>query len=281
MRAHFIELDILLKVDQKPWIVDKSNPNIPIMKIDKHEFNLYKSGIYKGHGNKIQFNGKTFWLPNDLMNKLKIKTKNSKADISNLAISMQEFMNPEITKNMDPMIDTWILNSLVNQDIHLYIFCSKNTKNNLKFGIEKLEDQITKMGISVKNWYYLTETFSNRDDDRVSLNKIKIVLQHMIGLKTNDMKFVDEEIQNYDECIVWDDSQRVINLGKDINKVLENILLNTDESLKLKIKDEIREGNNMLILKEWTHNTSNKFNQFEVELEYSNLIRSFENFKFK
>ena len=151
----------------------------------------------------------------------------------------------------------------------------------MKFGIEKLEDQITKMGISVKNWYYLTETFSNRDDDRVSLNKIKIVLQHMIGLKTNDMKFVDEEIQNYDECIVWDDSQRVINLGKDINKVLENILLNTDESLKLKIKDEIREGNNMLILKEWTHNTSNKFNQFEVELEYSNLIRSFENFKFK
>ena len=103
----------------------------------------------------------------------------------------------------------------------------------------------------------------------------------MVGLKTDGMKFIDEEIQNYDECVVWDDSQSVINLGRDINRVLENILINTDESIKLKVKDEIKEGNNMIILKEWTHNTSNKFNQFEVELEYSNLIRSFENFKFK
>ena len=74
MNAHFIELDIILKTDSKPWIVDRLNPNIPIMKMDISEFNLSKSGIYKSHGNKIQFNGKTFWLSNEFMNKLKIKS---------------------------------------------------------------------------------------------------------------------------------------------------------------------------------------------------------------
>jgi hypothetical protein len=279
MKAHFIDIDLILKIDSKPWIVDKSAPNIPILKIEPHEFRLYKSGIYRGHGNKIQFNGEVFWIPTDLMNKLKVKTKNQKIDISNLAISMQEFLNPEIIKNMDPKMDTWILNSLVNQDVHIYMFCSKNTKRNLEWGVNKLEDKMREMGLVVHGWYYLTETFSGGDSEEVAFNKIKTVLQHMVGLKTDGDKFTNEEIQNYDELVLWDDSSEVISLGKDINKVLEGLLINTEDGLKSKIKGEIKEGENLLILKEWTHNLTNRFNQFEIELVYTNLIRSFENFQ--
>lgn len=279
MKAHFIDLDILLKVDQKPWIVDKSNPNVPIIKIEPHEFNLFKSGVYKNQGNKIQFNGKQFWLPSEFMNKLKVKTKNQKVDISNLAISMQEFMNPEIVQNMDPKIDTWILNSLINQQVHIYIFCSKNTKKNMGRWIEKIEDKMGEMGLKVEGWYYLTENFTNKNSGEIAYNKIKTVLQHMVGVKTDGDKFSDQEIQNYDECILWDDSSEVVALGKDINRVLENLLIKTDDSIKAKIKGEIKDGENHLIIKEWTYNLTNRYNQFEIELVYSNLIRSFENFR--
>jgi len=78
MKAHFIDLEIILKLESKPWVVDKNNPNVPILKIEKSDFNLYQSGIYKSHGNKLSFNGKTFWLPNEFMNLLKVKTKKLK-----------------------------------------------------------------------------------------------------------------------------------------------------------------------------------------------------------
>ena len=105
MNAHFIELDIILKTESKPWIVDKLNPNIPIMKMDISEFNLFKSGVYKYQGNKISFNGKVFWLSNEFMNKLKVKSKKYKVDISNLGVSMQEFLNPEIISDLESNIN--------------------------------------------------------------------------------------------------------------------------------------------------------------------------------
>ena len=80
MKAQFIDLDIILKTESKPWIVSKDNPNIPIMKMNPHDFKIFQSGIYRSHNNKIEFNGKTFWLSTDFMNKVKLASKKHKAD---------------------------------------------------------------------------------------------------------------------------------------------------------------------------------------------------------
>ena len=93
MNAHFIDLDIILKTESKPWIVSKENPNIPILKMEPSDFKLFQSGIYRNQNNKIEFNGKTFWLSNEFMNKVKLSAKKYRADISNLAISLQEYLN--------------------------------------------------------------------------------------------------------------------------------------------------------------------------------------------
>jgi hypothetical protein len=73
--AHFIDLDVILKTESKPWIVSKENPNIPILKIDPADFKTFQSGIYRNQNNKIEFNGKTFWLSNEAMNKVKLSAK--------------------------------------------------------------------------------------------------------------------------------------------------------------------------------------------------------------
>ena len=280
MNAHFIELDIILKTDSKPRIVEKLNPNIPIMKMDISEFNLFKSGVYKYQGNKISFNGKVFWLSNEFMNKLKVKSKKYKVDISNLGVSMQEFLNPEVIENIKFDIDISLFRPIINTNDDIYIICSKNTKSNFEKQISKLEEKLEEIGLKIKKYYYISETFYNKDDDEISYLKSKLILQHLLGLKTDGDKLSNEEVESYNQITFYDDNLKSIQMCRDINNILENLLLKTEKEIKLLVKDKIKNYDNLLLIKEFTHNKANRFKEYNVQLEYSNIIKSFENFKF-
>ncbi len=278
MRAHFIDLDIILKTKSKPWIVSKENPNIPIIKLEPHEFNLFKNGIYKNQNNKIEFNGTIFWLSNDFMNKVKVSSKKYKVDVSNLAISMQEYLNKDIIENISFDINMSIFNSIINTNDDIYIICSKNTQKNYEKQILKLEDNLKEIGLHVKCYYHVSETFYNRNEDDIAYTKVKLLLQHLIGLKTSVDKISEAEITDYNEIFYYDDSKQSIELSKNINSVLETLLIKTDKDVKLKVKDRIKGVDNVLTIREFTHNKVKKFNETIVVLEYSNIIKSFESF---
>lgn len=280
MNAHFIDIDIIIKNESKAWIVDKNNPNIPIMKIENSDLTLFKSGIYKNHNNKVSFNGKTFWLSNDFFNQLKIKAKKYKVDISNIAISFQEFLNTELTENIKFEIDTSIFKNIINTNDDIFIFCSKNREENFKNQMTSLEENLSNIGLKIKKIYYLSETFFNNDEDELSFIKNKILLQHLIGLKFYGNKFTDTEISNYSKIYYYDDSKKSIELTKKINDILEKIILNSESSIKEIVKEKIKKDDNVLVSREYTYNKANKFIEFTIQLEYSNLIKSFENFNF-
>jgi hypothetical protein len=280
MKANFIDLDILLKTESKPWIVSKTNPNIPILKIEPSDFKLFQSGIYRNQNNKLEFNGKTFYLSNEFMNKVKLASKKYNVDISNLAVSMQEYLNKELIENIPSHIDMSIFNSMINQDDDIYIICSKNSKRNYEKQILKLEEKMKEIGLQAKEYYYISETFMSRDEDNTAHLKVKLLLQHLIGLKTESDKITNQEITDYTQITFYDDSKPAIELAKRINNVLESLLIKTDKEVKLKVKDKINEVDNVLVVKEYTHNKSKKFNETIVELEYSNVIKNFENFNF-
>ena len=69
-------------------------------------------------------------------------------------------------------------------------------------------------------------------------------------------------------------------MSKNANDVIEKLLLNTDDNIKLKVKEKIKSVENVLIVKEFTHNKSKKFIETIIPVEYSNVIKSFENFTF-
>ena len=280
MNAHFIDLDIILKTESKPWIVSKENPNIPILKMEPSDFKLFQSGIYRNQNNKIEFNGKTFWLSNEFMNKVKLSAKKYRADVSNLAISLQEYLNPQLIENIPFELDLSLFNSIINTDDDIYIICSKNTKRNYEKQIEKLEEKLKEKGLKIKDFYYISETFQNRDEDNISHLKVKLILQHLIGLKTEGDKIINEEITDYTKITFYDDSKPTIELAKRINQVLESLLLKTEKEVKLKVKDKIYEVDNVLVVKEYTHNKSKRFNETIVELKYTNVIKNFESFNF-
>jgi hypothetical protein len=279
MKSHFIDIDTVMSIDSKPWIIDKSMPNIPIMKIDIHDFNLFKSGIYRNQGNRISFNGKEFWLPNEFMSKLKVKAKKSKVDISRLAISLQEFMNKELVENINSNIDLSIFKNIINTNDDIYIICSKNKKEIFESQIKKLEEKLEEIGLKIKKYYFITETFYNKDEDEISYMKGKLILQHLLGLKTNGDIFTKESIEDYNQINYYDIDKNSIFTLKKINQILSKLLIKTDEDLKTLIKDKIKNNDILLIINEFTHNKANKFNEYNIQIEYSNVIKSFEGFR--
>ena len=281
MRAHFFDLDSILIINAKVWIIDKTIPNIPLLKISQSDFNLIRSGIYKSQGNSINFGGHTYWLPTNLFEKLKIKAKNHRTDISNIAFSMQEFMNKELIENLDYDINYENLQHLKNTDDDIYIICSKNTKKNHELMISKIEDKLKENGLFIKKYYHISETFYNRNDDDVSHKKVRLLLQHLVGYKTESDKFIDDKIEKYQEVYYYDDESNSINLSINCNKLLMLILSNTESKLKDLIKQDIKQLEPVLIVNKITGNKVNKYVTTKVVIQFSNLIKVFESFKLR
>jgi hypothetical protein len=279
VKSHFFDIDTLIKLENQAWIVDKNNPNVPIMKISKSDFNLIQSGIYRKQNNKIEFNGKVFWLPSDLVNKLKIKAKAYKTEFSNLAISLQEFLNKDIIDEMDFELKIDTISQLKNKTDDIYIICSKQTKRNYQTLIEKLEEKLKEQGLKVKNFYFISDNFYNQNKDEVSFKKMRLLLQHSVGYKTDGNKFIDEEITRYDQVYFYDNNYDTLKIADNINELLEVILSNTDKGLRDVIKEDISDYRPTLFINKVNDNHYNKTETKKVILSLSALIKTFESFK--
>jgi hypothetical protein len=279
MISHFFDIDTLIKINNKVWIVDKTNPNIPIIKISTSDFNLIKNGVYKSQGNKVDYNGQSFWLPTDIFNKLKVKLKLNNGNLGNIGISMQEFLNKDIIDNIDFKINLDNISHLKNKTDDIYIICSKQNKKNYETVLNKLEEKLKEEGLKIKNFYYISETFYNQNDDDIRYNKIKLLLQHLVGYRTHINKFTDEEITRYNTVHIYDNQYDTIKIVDEANQILKSILKKTDDGLKSVIKEDISEYRPVLIVNQMTDNELNKRIIKKITIDYSNLIRTFESFK--
>lgn len=281
MKAHFFDLDTILKIDNKVWIIDKKFPNNPIMKISQSDFNLIKKGVYRSQNCQLYFNGENYWITENLLNDLKIKCKKLKLSISNLGFSMQEFMNSEVIKDLDYEINLDLFNSIKNTPDHIYFICSKNNKKNYELIIEKIEKKLKELGLEVKHYYFVSETFYNRNLDDITFKKVKLLIQHTVGFKTEGDKFIDEEIENYDEVHYYDEDLEATTLAITSNDFLKVLLDNTDESLKKQIQDSLKSEDNYILINYVSPNKVNRIQTKKVLLQVSNVIKTFESFNWK
>lgn len=279
MIGHFFDLDTILVVNAKVWIVDKTIPSIPIMKISQSDFNLIRNGIYKSQGNSVKFAGHTYWLPTTLYENLKIKLNKNKSDISNIAFSMQEFLNKELIENLEYKINLDNIMHLKNTDDHIYIICSKNSKDRYEMMLSKIEDKLKENGLIIKNFYFISETFYNKDMDDIAHKKVRLLLQHIVGLKTDGNKFTDEEITQYDNVYFYDNDDNSINLANGANKLLMFLYSNSEENIKKTIREKLNSSEIILFVNKVTGNKVNKFTKSKVLIQLSNLIKTFESFK--
>lgn len=281
MNAHFFDLNSLITMNSKVWIVNTRTPNKPLIRISKSEFNLLRKGVYKKDNINFNIDGQTYWLSEELFNKIKIKSKNNNVNISELAFSMQEFMNKDIIESGDFTIHLENIRHLNNTQDDIYVICSKNSKRSYESLIEKLEEKLLDFGLKIKNFYFISETFYNRDRDDIVHKKVRLVLQHIIGLKTADTKFTEEEITKYDQVSLYDDDTNTIKLAKGINDVLQFLVKNSDDEVKDKVKEVLKMEECELIINQVTFNKVNTFITTKVELNLHKIVRTFENFIYK
>ena len=281
MNAHFFDLNSLITMNSKVWIVNTRTPNKPLIRISKSEFNLLRKGVYKKDNINFNIDGQTYWLSEELFNKIKIKSKNNNVNISELSFSMQEFMNKDIIENGDFTIHLENIRHLKNSQDDIYVICSKNSKRSYESLIEKLEEKLLEFGLKIKNFYFVSETFYNRDRDDIVHKKVRLVLQHIIGLKTADTKFTEEEITKYDQVSLYDDDINTIKLAKGINDVLQFLVKNSDDEVKEKVKEVLKMEECELIINQVTFNKVNPFITTKVELNLNKIVRTFENFIYK
>lgn len=279
--SNFFDINTLITTNSKVWIVDRDKPNKPILRITKSDFNLIKKGVYKKDNIKFEMQGESYWISKDLFEQIKIKSKNQNLNISKLAFSMQEFMNKDIIENNDFTIHLENIRHLKNTSGDIYIICSKNTKNNYELVISKLEDKLKEIGLVVKNYYYISETFYNRDEDDINNKKVRLLIQHLIGMKTDGDKFSHTEITKYDVINFYDDEARVIELAKNANNVLQFLIENSEDLVKDRVKEVLKQDVCELVINQVTFNKVNLFVTSKVELQYQNVIKKFESFVFR
>lgn len=277
--AHFFDLDVLIKFHANVWMVEKTNPQDPIIKISQSEFNLIRKDIYKKFQCRLNLAGKDYWLPQNLYNTLKIRCSNKKINLTELSFSMQEFLDPEIIQGLDYTILESHFRHLKNSAGDLYIICSKSSKRAYLPIIEKLEAHLLELGVEVKNYYYISETFYNRDSDQICHKKVRLLLQHLMGKKTAGDKFIEEEITRYERIHFYDDDVSALELAREINSVLEVVLANSEADLERGIKTTLKENETQLVVNQITGNKVEPMFSEVITLRSSHLIRTFENYK--
>ena len=278
--AHFFDIDCLVRVENKAWVVDKKNPKTPLLKISKSDLHLIENGIYRSQNNKIDFNGRTFWLPSNLYNKIKVKAKVNKTDLASLAISLQEFYNTPVVDELEFEFNLDTILTLKNTQPKIYIICSKQTKKNYSTIIEKLKEELLNHGLKIETFYYITDSFYNIDNDEVKFKKIRLLLQHLVGYKTSGTAFSNEQITHYTKIYFYDDQMDTIELSKQFNPLLNYLYENTRDGLKDIIKENIEELNPFLIVNKINDNQYNRLETTKVILDLSKFVKTFETFKF-
>lgn len=281
MIAHFFDIDTLIKIDSNVWIVSKSNPKRPLLKISQSDFNLIKKGMWFRKGVSLKISGTDYWINNELFEEIKLKCKKTNTDITNLSFSMQEFMNPEIISDLNSIIMTENLYGLRNSSDDIYLICSKNNEQNYQAIIEKLEKYMSKIGIQFKSTYFISETFYNRNEDEITHKKVRLLIQHLIGLKTEGEKFTSEEITKYSTINFYDEDFSSINLAKSANDVLDYLYNNSDKNCQEKVKLVVDEEGPTLVVNFVTFNSVNPNIQTIVNIGINKITKTFESFKYR
>jgi hypothetical protein len=191
---------------------------------------------------------------------------------------MQEYMNRDIIDTLDYDIKIENIRHLKNTSDDIYIICSKNTKINYERIIKKIESLLKENGLSIKKYYFVSETFYSRDLDAISRKKVALLLEYLIGLKVEDDRFVLPEVEKYDEVCFYDDEPASIKLAKECNSLLNFLLENSDSQTKLRVKEILKADEPILCVNEVSQNKVNKFSTCRIKLDLNRIIKTFEMF---
>lgn len=260
---HFFDLDgTLWNIHFNVWVIDKENPHKPIIKLGNYETHKILNGLYIDHGNKIDYNGETFFISNELLEKIQ---KKRKIDLDRLGLSWIEALNTEYINNSKIDYLLYNISHLKNENI-IILTGRSNRRSNADI-LNKLRLKLKEKDIDIFKIYFVGDKFFKRHNNSISINKTRVLLEHLVGVQIEDGEFIKIKQDWFDTIYFYDDEIQNINYVNDINKYLNGVLQKTtDVEIKDIVLKRIEENNLLLINNLVTNNQANLFKTYSIKL---------------
>lgn len=261
---HFFDLDgTLWNIDSKVWIIAKDNPNVPLYKLNNLEYTLVKKNIYKKDDILIEYNDRKFWIPKSIYDCV---YKKRKLDPEFLGLSFREFFDINYIDEITVLLKN--ISHLYNKtNINFGILSARFDKDSEKELLNLLREKLKQNNISIDKIYYVGENLVVFNRDTIAHLKSLILLEHLVGIKIVDNKFIPIKQDWFENVYFYDDEIENIQYANNIQNLFNEILKNTtDMEVFNIIKEKINNFNLKLTTNLITNNEYNKFKTNEIIL---------------
>lgn len=263
---HFFDLDhTLWEMENYAWVIDKNKPEIPLVKITLNELLMIKKGFYRNDNLKINYNGQEFYISKQLMDKIQ---KKKIVGINNLGISYIEMTSPEyINTTKTTFLTKNIMHLIGRDDLKIIILTGRNNRQKHEKILNLLRLKLQEMGLEIFKIYFIGDEMKIENDEEISYRKAVVLLEHMVGMKTEDNTFIPLKQDFSNSIYFYDDEIQNINSANNIQSIFDKIYRNTtNEDVKKIIIDRIKNMNLTLCTNLVGTNEINRFTKKMINL---------------
>jgi hypothetical protein len=285
----FFDLDnTLWYIKSDIWLIDKNKPSIPILKISPIEFALINNGIYSKDELSIDYNGETFFISKDMLERVQRKHRNIR--LSNLGISYSEFFNEDILNSKEVQLLLDNVKHLIGKNIEIGVLTARSDRKKHANLLNKLREKLKEYGLEISKIYFVSESIRPTGFmDKIIYDKNKILLEHLIGLTIEDKRFIPVKKEAYDKVYFYDDVKSNFLNTNNLQDYFDFLIRNSDDECIEYINNRLQNNNIFLINNLISNNTVNPFEsktielkppiKFPIKVSDNKLTVKFENFK--
>ena len=270
------------------WIIDKNDPSKPILKIDPIEFALIRSGIYTQYDILVEYNGESFFISNDLVERIQRKSKNIR--LRDIGISYVEFFDEEILNKKEVQLLLNNIKHLIGKNIDIGILTARSDRKKHANLLNKLRLKLKEYGLEIDKIYFVSESIRSIGYmDKVLYDKSKILLEHLVGLSIEDNHFIPVKKDSYNKVYFYDDVKSNIINANNLQEYFDFLIRNSDDDCVEYINNRLENNTLILVNSLITNNEINPFDtttiklnspiKFPLKVSDNKLTVKFENFR--
>ena len=270
------------------WVIDKNNPSVPILKISPIEFALIRSGIYVKDDILIEYNGESFFISRDIMERIERKKKNIR--LGNIGISYSEFFDDDILNKKEVQLLLNNIKHLIGKNIEIGVLTARSDRKKHANLLNKLRVKLKEYGLEIDKIYFVSESIRAIGyQDKVVYDKNNILLTHLIGLGIEDNHFVPIKKDCFNKVHFYDDIKSNFMSINNLQDYFDFLVRNSDQDCIEFINNRLESGNLTIVNNLITNNELNPFEtktiklkspiKFPIKVVDNKLTVKFENFK--
>lgn len=263
----FFDLDnTLWFIKSNAWVIDKNKPSKPLMKIDNLEFSLINNGVYINENNLIEFNNRKFYVSNEFVKRLQKIKKN--IQLEQLGISYAEYFDEQILEKKEVKLLLNNIKHLVGTDMEIGLITARADRKRHAPLLNKLRLQLEKYGLEINKVYFVTDNLRKVDNsDKLSYEKNKILLEHLIGLEIEGDKFIPIKKDSFNRVYFYDDTRQNFLGANLMQEYFDKLMLNSEDDVVEYIQNRLRSESLILVNNLVTNNEINPFETKIVKLK--------------